>query len=283
MSQLIIIENLFLIVLALVWIIVAVLQDLRKREVDNIWNFSLIAFALAYRFAVSVWAGNYWFILNGLIGFAIFFGLGNLFYYSRLFAGGDAKLLMALGAILPLSYDWIINLKVFGYFILLFLITGSIYALIYAIGLVFKNWKDFKKEFLKQWKNYQKMFLISLIFVVVWINVIYFMSQMRFILIGFVVLLFPVLFVFSKAVEETCMIKSVPSNKVTLGDWLYEDIFIDRKKIKSNWQGISKSELKLIKKYKKKILIKYGIPFTPAFLFGFVVLLYLMWRFGWMF
>ena len=47
-------ENLFLILLALVWIIGAVLQDLRRREVDNVWNFSLIGFALAYRFAGSV-------------------------------------------------------------------------------------------------------------------------------------------------------------------------------------------------------------------------------------
>ena len=42
-------ENLFLIILGLVWIIGAVLQDLKRREVDNLWNFSLIFFALAYR------------------------------------------------------------------------------------------------------------------------------------------------------------------------------------------------------------------------------------------
>lgn len=283
MNQLINFENLFLIVLALIWIIGAVFQDLKRREVDNLWNFSLIAFALAYRLATSIFTNNYWFILNGLIGLVIFFGLHNLFYYARLFAGGDAKLLMALGTILPLSYNWIINLKIFGYFILLFLITGSIYALIYAIYLVFKNYKSFKKEFIKQWKNYQKMFLISLIFVVIWVNVVYFMSQIRFILVGLIILLFPLLFVFSKTVEETCMIKSVSPNKVTQGDWLYKDILIGKKKIKANWQGVSESELKLIKKHKKNILIKYGIPFTPAFLFAFMILLFLAWKFSWLF
>lgn len=283
MNQLINFENLFLIVLALIWIIGAVFQDLKRREVDNLWNFSLIAFALAYRLATSIFTNNYWFILNGLIGLVIFFGLHNLFYYARLFAGGDAKLLMALGTILPLSYNWIINLKIFGYFILLFLITGSIYALIYAIYLVFKNYKSFKKEFIKQWKSYQKMFLISLIFVVIWVNVVYFMSQIRFILVGLIILLFPLLFVFSKTVEETCMIKSVSPNKVTQGDWLYKDILIGKKKIKANWQGVSESELKLIKKHKKNILIKYGIPFTPAFLFAFMILLFLAWKFSWLF
>jgi len=283
MNQLINFENLFLIVLALIWIIGAVLQDLKRREVDNLWNFSLIAFALAYRSAVSIFSGNYWFILNGLIGLVIFFGLHNLFYYSRLFAGGDAKLLLALGTILPLSYNWIINLKIFGYFILLFLITGSIYALIYAICLVFKNYKNFKKEFIKQWKNYQKMFLISLVFVIIWVNIVYFMSQIKFILIGFIVLLFPVLFTFAKSVEESCMIKSIPPNKVTIGDWLYKDILIGKKKIKKDWQGVSKSELKSIQKYKRNILIKYGIPFTPSFLFAFIGLLFLAWKFSWLF
>ncbi len=283
MNQLINFENLFLIILALIWIIGAVLQDLKRREVDNLWNFSLIAFALAYRLATSIFTNNHWFILNGLIGLVIFFGLHNLFYYARLFAGGDAKLLMALGTILPLSYNWIINLKIFGYFILLFLITGSIYALIYAICLVFKNYKNFKKEFVKQWKNYQKMFLISLVFVIIWVNIVYFMSQIKFILIGFIILLFPALFIFSKAVEETCMVKSVPSKKVTIGDWLYKDVLIGKKKIKANWQGVSRSELKLIKKHKKNILIKYGIEFTPAFLFAFIGLLFLAWKFSWLF
>src|SRR3990167_3132221 len=118
-------ENWFLIAIGLVWIIGAVMQDLRRREVDNIWNFSLIGVALAYRGAVSVFGSNYWFVLNGLIGLSVFLLLGNLFYYSRLFAGGDAKLLIALGVVLPLSYDWVVNFKIFGFFVLIFMLGGS--------------------------------------------------------------------------------------------------------------------------------------------------------------
>ena len=51
-------ENLFLIILGIVWIIGAVLQDLKRREVDNLWNFSLIVFALGYRAFVSVWLSD---------------------------------------------------------------------------------------------------------------------------------------------------------------------------------------------------------------------------------
>ena len=281
-SEILGIENWFLIGLGLIWIIGAVLQDLRRREVDNIWNFSLIGFALAYRLSVSVWGGNYWFILNGLIGFGIFFILGNVFYYSRLFAGGDAKLVMALGAVLPLSYNWIINLKIFGLFILLFFVGGSIYSLIWAFCLMISNWKRFSKEFGKQFKIHKKMFFIALIFGVLWVVGSFILSQVSFILIGLIILLFPILFMFAKSIEESCMVKKLSSDKVTQGDWLYEDIFVGGKKIKSNWEGVSKRELKLIQKWKnKKILVKYGIPFTPSFLFSFVGILWIGLRWGW--
>ena len=283
MVNIINLENLFLIVLGLIWIIGAILQDMKRREVDNLWNFSLIGFALFYRIIVSIFTGNYWFIFNGLIGFAIFLALGNLFYYARLFAGGDAKLMIALGTILPLSYSWIINIKLFGFFILLFLLGGSIYALIYAFCLIIKNSNSFKKEFIKQWNNYKKLFLIGLIFALIWTLFAFFISQTIIVLIGLIVLLFPVLYVFAKAVEESCMIKGVSPLKITEGDWLYKDIKVGNRLIKANWEGVSKKELELIKKSKKKIFIKYGIPFTPSFLFGFVGLLFLMWKYGWVF
>lgn len=274
-------ENLFLILLGLIWIVGAVLQDLRRREVDNLWNFLLVAFALAYRFAFSISTNNYWFVLNGIIGFALFVGLGNLFYYSKLFAGGDAKLVMALGVVLPLSYNWLINFKIFGAFILLFLIAGSIYALIWAFSLVVVNWKRFSKEFVEQWKSYQKMFFIACGFALIWMILVFLMNQIGFLLIGLLVLLFPILFVFSKSVEESCMVKAIKPSQVTEGDWLYEDILVGGKKIKSNWEGVSARELSLIRrKYRKKILVKFGVPFTPAFLFAFVALLWLLLNFG---
>jgi len=277
-------ENWFLILLGLIWITGAVLQDLKRREVDNLWNFSLVAFALGYRLAVSIFSDNYWFILNGALGLGIFLILGNLFYYSKLFAGGDAKLIISLGVILPLSYNWLVNLKIFGGFILLFLICGSVYALLWAFCLVFANFKKFKKEFLRQWKNYEKMFLIALFFSLLWIIFVFILSQNFFFLIGIIILLFPVLFVFAKSVEECCMVKLISPDKLTEGDWLYEDIVVGGKKIKSTWEGVSSSDLELIKKKcKKKILVKYGIPFTPSFLFAFVGLLYVFWRFSFWF
>jgi len=274
-------ENIFLIILAFVWIIGAIIQDLRRREVDNIWNFSLIGFALAYRLSVSMYSDNYWFFINGVLGFCIFLFLGNLFYFSRLFAGGDAKLLIALGTILPLSYDWVINFKIFGIYTILFFFTGAVYVMIWALVLLFGNLNKFNKEFKKQVRRYKiiffasgLLFMLGILFSIIFYEIIFF-------LFGILVLLFPILFIFAKSIEESFMIKSVYPNKITEGDWLYKDINVGGKIIKAKWDGVSKRELNLMQKeYRGKVLIKIGIPFTPGFLFGLIALIFVFWKYS---
>ena len=167
------IENYFLIVLALVWIIIAVIQDFRKREVSNWWNFSLIAMALAYRAFISIFSNNYLYLLYGLLGFAIFLGLAYAFYYGRIFAGGDAKLLIALGAILPLSNIIFENVRIFIYFICLMILSGSAYGLAYSVILAFSNKKSFSKEFKKQARKNWRIMKIYLVFLIIIFIVIF--------------------------------------------------------------------------------------------------------------
>ena len=71
-----------------------------------------------------------------------------------------------------------------------------------------------------------------------------------------------------------CMIKKVDSENLVEGDWLYKDIKIKNKVIKSKWDGLSKEEIRLIKMSKKNVLIKQGIPFVPVFLISFLVLVF---------
>ena len=275
------IEYLFLLIIAFIWTIGAILQDLRRREVDNIWNFSLIGFALAYRFAFSIYNNEYWFFINGVIGLIVFLVLGNVFYYSRVFAGGDAKLLIALGPVLPLSFDWLINLKIFGLFIAGFLLGGSLYVFAWSLILVLFNFKKFSREFLRQLQENRKFVLYSMVlFFILSISPYFFIPLFYF---GLLFLLFPLLLLFARAVEESCLIVPLLSQDITEGDWLYEDIFVNGKKIKANWEGVSKTELQLIqKKYRRKILVKQGIPFTPGFLIGLIGVLIVSWKFKWL-
>jgi len=86
--------------------------------------------------------------------------------------------------------------------------------------------------------------------------------------------LFPVLFIFAKAVEESCMIVLINPRKLTEGDWLYEKVKVGRKIVRPNWEGLSQEELILLRRYKRKIKVKQGIPFVPAFFFAFILLLF---------
>ena len=273
-------ENVFLLVLALIWVSGAVLQDLRRREVDNIWNFSLIAFALAYRAFISISMNDYTFFANGVIGLLAFVLIGNILYYGRFFAGGDAKLLIALGAVLPLSYNWTTNLIIFGVFILLFIFLGSGYVLVWSLFLVGSNFNNFRKELKKQLRI-NKKWSYFMIIPVLWIIIFYYLGNIMFAVLGLIILFFPILFVYAKSVEESCMVREVNWDKVTEGDWLYKDVKIGRRVIKAHWEGLSKNDLEIIKKGKKKVMIKYGVPFTPSFLLALIALIYINYKFGW--
>ncbi|MBI2629603.1 prepilin peptidase [Candidatus Pacearchaeota archaeon] len=225
-------EEIFLIVLALAWIAVASIQDLRKREVANWLNFSFIIFALVFRMIYSVISLDYSFILYGLIGLGIFFVIANLFYYSRVFAGGDAKLLMGVGVILPLFSSFKENAIFFSLFIILLLFSGGIYSIIYSFFLALKNKEKFYKEFKLQSKKWRKIIIIFVLLSIVSAVFSAYLEEYSFLVISLVIFIFPFLFLYSKSVENSCMIKMLDSKDVTIGDWLYEKINI--KKLPSN-------------------------------------------------
>jgi len=262
----------------LVWIIFATIQDIRKREVADWLNFSLIIFAIGFRFFYSLFSEEgFAFFYQGLIGLGIFLILGNLLYYGKMFAGGDAKLFISLGAILPFSLIFSENLRIFVLFFLIFLFAGAIYSLSASIFLSIKNLKKFKKEFSKQIQKRKKI-LYAVLFLGLVIMAFGF-SETIFFVIGILVFIFPYFYVYVKTVDEACMVKRINTKKLQEGDWLYRDLKIGRKKIKANWNGLTKKDIKLIKKHNKFILIRQGIPFTPVFFVSFVILFYL-WKTG---
>jgi Flp pilus assembly protein protease CpaA len=267
-------EVIFLIYLGVIWLAFASVCDLRSREIPNWINFSLIIFAIGFRFFYSLFNWDFNFFYQGLIGLGIFFVLGNLFYYGRLFAGGDGKLMIAMGVILPLSLDFYSNVKIFGIFLFLFLIIGGIYGLVWSFALIAGNFNKFKKEFAQQFgKNkFYALFIFGLsliIFLFGFYNWIFFYA-------GGMGFLFFLLLISANSIEKVCMVKEISVKKLTEGDWLYEDVKIGKNILKSSWAGLNKKEILLLKKYKKNVKVKYGIPFVPVFLIAFLVLIYLL-------
>ncbi len=272
------IEVVFLIVLALIWIIFASVQDLKKREVPDWLNFSLIIFALGFRFFYCLFdSETFNFFYQGLIGLGIFFILGNLLYYGRMFAGGDAKLMIALGAVLPFSEIFSINLNIFILFFLIFLFVGAIYSFGISFVLGLKNFKKCKEEFFRELKSNKKLFYVPMIFGLI-LMVSGFIQYILFVL-GLLIFILPYFYFYAKSIDETCMIKRIKTSNLTEGDWLYKKIKIGKKIINPSWGGLNKEEIKIIQKKYKIILIRQGIPFTPVFLISFLILIY-FWKIG---
>lgn len=276
------IEIIFLIVLAAIFMMFAVANDVKERIVPNWLNFSLIIFALGFRFFYSLFNGNFSFLYQGFIGFGIFFILGNAFYYGRVFAGGDAKLMIALGTVLPFSADLIMNFKIFTIFFFLFLISGAIYGTVWSIFLPMRNFKEFRKELSVQFEKKKKNFYPIIIFGILLLLFGILTNPVLF-YFGAVVLIFPYLYFYAKAVDENCLVRNVKTKDLTEGDWLYKDVKIGSKMIKAKWDGLNEQEIKMLRKKFASIKIRQGIPFTPVFLISFAVLVYLYFSNSWIF
>ena len=269
-------EIIVLSVFALIWLIFASVQDLRTRMVSNWISFSLIIFVLGFRFFYSLFNENFTFFYQGLIGLGIFFILGNLLYYGRMFAGGDAKLMIALGVILPFSENLLINIKIFTLFFILFLFVGSFYGLAWSIFLSSKNLKVFKKEFLKQLNKNKRIIYSSVFFAIILIILGFY--EILFFYLGILTFIFPYLYIYAKAVDDSCLVKKIKTSDLEEGDWLYNNLKIGKKFIKANWHGLNKEQIKKIQKKYKEIKIRQGIPFVPVFLISFLILIYIYFQ-----
>lgn len=266
-------EIIFLWVLALVWVVFAVMQDLKTNEIANWLNFSLIIFALGYRFFYSLFGGSFGFFYQGVIGLGVFFLIGSILYYSRVFAGGDAKLMMAFGAILPFSNNFYENFNLFTDFLIIFLFIGAIYTLIISLRIALKNPRKFKKEFSKQFRKYRRVYTWILGFAVL-IALGGVLFHWVLIYLGILFFIFPWLHVYAKSIDEGIMVENVSPKYLREGDWLYQNVKFKDKKIIPSWHGLSKKEISILKKRKKKIKIRKGIAFSPVFLITFLVLMF---------
>jgi len=267
-------QNWFLVALAVVWSCFAIIQDFRKREVANWWSFSFIAIVLVSRSFLSIHEKNWGYISWGLIGLLAGFVLANIFYYARMFAAGDAKFMIGFIAVIPFSFILKENLMLLLIFLFSFLIAGSIYGAIYSFVLGIIHRKTLSKEFKRQFLNYKQSVLIAMIAGLVLIILAIAFNQYFWASFCILIMLSPLLLIYAKATEESCMNKFVLAKELTIGDWIVKPLKSGRDIIRPNWEGLDEKQLKQLQKHpNKKVLVKYGIPFTPTFLLGLVLML----------
>src|SRR3989338_4385743 len=243
-----------LIITAVIWLVFASITDIKSREVPDWISFSLIIISISLLLINSVNQNNFKLLIAPLIYGLIFTAISFVMYYTKQWGGGDTKLLIPLGIIfssypeiLSNYFTPILNLPFPVIILINLLVIGTIYSLLYAFYLAVKNKNIFLKEFRKQ--QLKKAKFLSVILLVT-----------------------PFLISAVKSVEKSCMIQRVSVNSLTEGDWIAENIYHDNRLILNKHNlGLTKKQITMIKKYKKEILVKTGIPFIPSFLITIII------------
>jgi Flp pilus assembly protein protease CpaA len=253
--------------IALVWTIAAVVQDMRTKEISNWLNYSFISTAFAARAFVSINSGELSFFFFGFLGFVLFFVLAMAFYYSGTFGGGDARLLMGFGIILPYTSYFEVIEKGFLFVLFLFL-AGFLWTIIYSFFVIVRDANKFGNYF----RKYFVKFRFSLIGLFFFFVVSFFFEKIIFYLSGFL-LLFGVVYIYVKAIDD-CLVIRKSAKELSEGEWLYNDIRVGKRLISKSVHGLSKEEIRFLINKRKAVLIKDGPPFTPAFLVAFIFMVF---------
>ena len=270
--------DIILVIIGIIGLILATLNDIKYKEVPDFLSYSLITIGLSLRLIYSLTYQQYSYFIYALFYGLIFFGIGSLLYYTKQWGGGDTKLLTALSILFATKPYFILQIKLPFFIILLIniLLTGFIYSLIWSIILAIKNRYKFIEQYHLLSQKYKKFKIIALILALFVLMLMFLVNnnnlKLIIIALSFAIIFYIYLFIFLKSVEKVSMFKLIPISKLTEGDWITSSEIRSQFKIPKT--GIEKQQINLIKKSKlKRILIKDGIPFVPPFLIGTIITL----------
>ena len=263
--------EILLFVFALIGSIAAGLYDLKTTEIPDEIPYAMMAVGIIGNLIKTYLVWSYWPFLLSMITGLSFLGFGFLMYYLGQWGGGDAKILSAIGFLVPVVPPQIKVSLMFpfpvGFFFNVFLV-GAVYMIVYAIVLSFIN-RDIWSVFIEGLKANAKIFttlnlavMTFLIFFVAFLAKYYGLFPVNdMMMFGFAIFLVSmglfILWKFVKTVEEVGFKKRIPMSQLKVGD-----VPLDYK----IWEGITEKELKKIKNSGKKyIWVKEGVRFAPAF------------------
>lgn len=258
---------------------VASYTDLKTLEVPDWLNYSGIAAGLGIALIFSAQQWSWQPILSSSIGLAIAFAVACLMYYTGQWGGGDAKLLMAMGALIgfqPSKFafgtSYLINLA----------FTGALWSVLWSGGLAVNNATRFKRTFLalRNQKAYARLRITTLFTATGFIILAFLLPLVRLPLLGLALITYVLCYltIFIKSVELSSMHQWITPDKLTEGDWLVHAVKAGTKKVIPARTGLQPDQVKTLKKLHHQgkldnVLVKYGVPFIPAFLFAFIVTL----------
>ena len=270
-------------------------QDLKTSGVEDKYpvfiGVSGILIHLINSYLTGVWSGLYHSVIVGLA----FLAFGYVMYFVRQWGEADVLILGAIGFLIPAPLSlFAINMPFYYYaavFLATVFIVGGVYSVIYSLVLALRT-PGFAAKFSKVLNSYSSCFLnLSVVLFVISVFAIRYVQdnfyalddillrQTVIIYVFFVIGFF--LVAFSKTIDSFVFRQEVDTSDLCDGDVLAEKIDTDdsyySKRLSGKFfVGLDMKDIEFIRKARKKVWIKEGIPFVPTFFFSIVF----VWLFG---
>lgn len=264
-------------------LLIATYRDMRTREVPDTLTYALIVVGLLGSLIAALLLQDLHFFLDHLYGFLLGAALGTLMFYARQWGGGDAKLIMGVGAILGFSME---NFQLLEYIILL-IFCGALYGVAYTGYLALLHRKVFLKEFVifRRTKLVHRLLTGLVSTGALCLLMLFFVPLDTKLLIGFFLLGIYILtyaWIVMRVIERSILLKEYPVGKLTEGDWIVQEVRVKGKVlVAAKNTGVTIEQIAALKRaHVRKVLVKEGIPFVPGFLLAFIALLILQYAFG---
>ncbi len=245
--------------------------DLKTSNMLDPVAWAMIATGIGLHTYESYITGN-WFILQWTLFVTGMFFIFSLFmYYRGYWGGGDGEMLIAYGSLLPFGVNYSMSFP-----LLLFLnifLVGGVYSLIYSFALVVKDKKSFRKlkKELSKYEKYFFGFAGAFIGAVVLSMLNILAAPLLFAIALF--FLYPPIVKYSEFVEKHLFKKRIRTGELKEDDVLGEDIPELGMKAKLV-RGLSKEEVRKIRKVRKYVVIKEGVRFIPVFPIALILSLF---------
>jgi Flp pilus assembly protein protease CpaA len=253
--------ELLLVAIALVGSFASGIYDMKTSNVPDKVVILMMVSALVIHTITGFSIGDFSTLTESLLFGGLFLAFGLLMYFTGQWGGGDGELLVAIGIVLPnLSFvKTFFPFFAISFFINTFFI-GAAYSIAYSIILAYKNPKISKKFF----ENLKERKIIIGLTISLSLSIIFLLIS-QFIFFAISILSFVLIFFhkFSKTIEDSFYIR-IPVRKLKVDDMLGEDI-PSLKLYKKYIKGLTKEQVKVIKKRKRYVTIREGIRYGIVF------------------
>lgn len=249
-------------------LILASLEDLRRREVPFLLSHATIILGLA--FAAQQATTNPLVLLHSTVGGVTAYILGYLLYTTGQWGGGDVKLLTGIATFIGFNVSQ--PSRFIAYLLLVFL-AGGLYGIAWASTLFIKEYNAVSEKLPSKHPVTVGITLSTIGLGVTTLSLFY--QPYATPLAGSITLLVvttTVIYVFRHAghiIEE----KTKKVDTLVPGDWLTQEVSTDEKTIDNEGTGLTPEQIQDLRSSSvSTVTVQRGIPFVPSFLLGYVLL-----------